>query len=128
MHRRKFTLVILPFGLHPGKISRSTIKSKGVEKMEKLEQARWTAFEGFRCIASGELAEVAVESKKVLDQGERAHVLIFDDLTGEQIDVDLRGSPEDVLKRLPPSASRDDRAGVLEQPGPEGPRARTPRS
>src|SRR5947209_8107336 len=60
-----------------------------------------TAFEGFRRIASGELAQVVAKTKKVLDRGERAPVLIFDDETSEQIEVDFRGKVEDVLKRLP---------------------------
>jgi hypothetical protein len=59
-----------------------------------------TAFEGFRLIASGELAEVAVRAKEVLDRGEQAPVLIFDDATSEQIELDFRGTAEDVLRRL----------------------------
>ena len=90
--------------------------------MENRDRARWTAFEGFRCIASGELAQVALETKKVLDRGGRAPVLIFDDVTGEQIHLDFRGTPEDVLKRLPPRASQDDPAADPNHPGREGPR------
>lgn len=59
-----------------------------------------TAFEGNRRIASGELAAVALRVKKVLDRGERAPVLIFNDVTSEQIEVDFRGTAEDVSKRL----------------------------
>ena len=62
------------------------------------------------------------ETKKVLDRGGRAPVLIFDDVTGEQIDMDFRGTPEDVLKRLPPSASQGDPAAAPDHPGREGPR------
>ena len=40
--------------------------------MENRERARWTAFEGFRCIASGELAQVALATKNVLDREGRA--------------------------------------------------------
>jgi hypothetical protein len=65
------------------------------------QKTRCTAFEGFRRIASGELAQVVVKTKKVLDRGERTPVLIFDDETSEQIEVDFRGKVEDVLKRLP---------------------------
>jgi uncharacterized protein len=74
-------------------------------------QDRWcTAFEGTRCIASGTLDEVALKAKTVIDRGERALVLIFDDLSGEVIDVDFRGAPEQVLARLqiladPPASS-----------------------
>jgi hypothetical protein len=37
--------------------------------MDSRDRTRWTAFEGFRCIASGELAQVVLETKKVLDRG-----------------------------------------------------------
>lgn len=79
-----------------------------------------TAFEGSRRIASGKLADVAVKSKEVLDRGTRAPVLIFDDLTGEQLEVDFRGTAEDVVKRLggnqagptvPPQADREEARG-----------------
>jgi hypothetical protein len=60
-----------------------------------------TAFEGARRIASGELRQVALRAKEVIDRGERAAVLIFDDVTSELIEVDFRGTADDVLKRLP---------------------------
>ncbi|MEP7325959.1 MAG: DUF2239 family protein [Gemmatimonadota bacterium] len=58
------------------------------------------AFEGFRLIAYGELADVALEAKKVLDRGERGPVLIFDHATSEPIEVDFRGSADEVRQRL----------------------------
>ena len=61
-------------------------------------QTHCTAFEGGRCIAAGELAEVARTAKAVVDKGEQ--VLIFDDATSEAIEVDFRGTAEDVLERL----------------------------
>jgi uncharacterized protein len=63
-----------------------------------------SAFEGFRRIASGTLAQVALKTKKVIDRGERAPVLIFDDASGEQVEIDFRGSADDVLDRLPKPA------------------------
>jgi hypothetical protein len=59
-----------------------------------------TAFEGFQCIASGELAQVVLKTKAIQKKGAKAAVLIFDDATGETIDVDFHGTPEDVLKRV----------------------------
>src|SRR5262249_43481672 len=61
-------------------------------------------------------------TKKVLDRGGRAPVPIFDDVTGEPIDVDFRGTSEDVLKRLPPRASQADPAASPDHRGREGPR------
>src|SRR4051812_26535135 len=90
--------------------------------MENRDRTRWTAFEGFRCIASGDLARVALETKRVVDRGGRGAILIFDDATGEQVDVDFRGTPEDVLGRLAPGEGRGDPAAAPDDPGREGPR------
>jgi uncharacterized protein len=78
-------------------------------------QTRCVAFEGSRRIASGELHQVALKTKEVLDRGERAPVLIFDEVTSEPIEVDFRGTAQEVFERLtsptpatavsPPSAS-----------------------
>jgi hypothetical protein len=68
--------------------------------MDPLQTVPCTAFEGSRRIASGELAQVALATKSVIDRRPRAQVLIFSDLTGEPIEVDFRGTPEEVLKRL----------------------------
>jgi hypothetical protein len=79
-----------------------------------------SAFEGARRIAVGELAEVALKAKAAADRGEQ--VLIFDNATSEPIEVDFRGTAEDVLQRLaradgPPAAS------VLDAPrGPGRPK------
>jgi hypothetical protein len=43
---------------------------------------------------------VALKIKEALEQGERNPVLIFDDSTSELVEVDLRGSAEEVLGRL----------------------------
>jgi len=59
-----------------------------------------TSFEGTRRIATGDLARVALRTKEVVDRGESAPVLIFDDATGELVEVDFRGSPADVLRRI----------------------------
>ena len=61
---------------------------------------RCTAFEGTQRIATGALPHVAIQTKAVVDRGERAPVLIFDDVTSEQIEIDFRGTPADVLGRL----------------------------
>ena len=53
-----------------------------------------TAFEGNRCIASGSLASVAEKVKEVIARGEVAPVLVFDDQTGAQIDLNPRALEE----------------------------------
>jgi hypothetical protein len=77
-----------------------------------------TAFEGSRRIAAGEVAEVALEVKKVVDRGPRGPVLVFDDVTSEAIELDLRGTAEEVAGRL---AARTAAARPPE-PAPEEPR------
>ncbi len=59
------------------------------------------AFEGWRAIAAGPLAEVAVKVKTVIDRGPRGPVLVFDDSTSEQIEIDFTGTPQQVASRLP---------------------------
>jgi hypothetical protein len=90
--------------------------------MKSQDRTHCTAFEGFRCIASGELAQVALEVKKVIDRGERAPVLIFDDETSEQVEVDFRGTSEDVLKRLAQKTSEGAATAAPDDPGRDGPR------
>jgi hypothetical protein len=83
--------------------------------MEPSNQARCTAFEGARCIASGTLADVALAASATVSRG--ASVLIFDDDTGEPIEVDFRGTPEEVLGRLTASRLvRDERTRVRGRP------------
>ena len=59
-----------------------------------------TAFEGTRRIASGALSHVVLKVKEVLDRGERGPVLIFDDSTSELVELDFRGTAEEVTVRL----------------------------
>ncbi|AMO99862.1 hypothetical protein CAter282_1999 [Collimonas arenae] len=58
------------------------------------------AFAGAHRIASGQLALVALKAKELLDRNDAATVLIFDDITSAQVEVDFRGSAEQVLQRL----------------------------
>ncbi len=59
-----------------------------------------TAFEGNRCLASGTLPDVVKKVKEAIDRGSEAPVLIFDDRTSEPVEVDFRGSVEEVLAKL----------------------------
>ena len=68
--------------------------------MDQADVPSCTAFEGFRRIASGSLVHVATKTKKVLDRGAKGPVLIFDDVTSEQLEVDFRGSAADVKERI----------------------------
>jgi len=61
------------------------------------EQPTHTAFAGERLIASGALPDVAAAAHQA-----GAPVLIFDDATAQQVEVDFRGSLAEVLARLTP--------------------------
>jgi len=63
---------------------------------------RFTAFEGQRRLISGTLAEVALAVKRAAQAA--APILVFSDATGRSLDLDLRGSDEDIVARLPKPA------------------------
>lgn len=60
------------------------------------------AFEGMRCLASGALDQVASETWHAIDRGPKGPILIFDARSSQLVELDLRGSLKDALKRLPP--------------------------
>ncbi len=64
-----------------------------------IDPTSFTAFSGQRRIASGSIEEVALAVKAWIDAG-RDSVLVFDDASGQQIDLDLRGTPDEALERL----------------------------
>lgn len=61
----------------------------------------YTAFTGQQRAAAGSLAEIAGVLKPLVERDPEAQILIFDDDTGAQVDMNLHGSLEDVLRRLP---------------------------
>jgi len=79
-------------------------------------ERRCTAFEGGRLVASGPLPDVAARVKAVVDAGTSAPVLVFDDATGGVVDLDLRGTVDDVVGRLTPATPTP-----VEAPVPRGP-------
>jgi uncharacterized protein len=76
--------------------------------------ATYTAFEGHRRIASGFLSDVALAVRAVLARGEQAPVLIFDDITSRPVELDLRGTPDEILGRLANQASGEQPAPTAE--------------
>ncbi|MGS1108175.1 DUF2239 family protein [Achromobacter anxifer] len=58
-----------------------------------------TAFAGHRMLAAGALADVALAVKRAIDAGNDAAILVFDDQTGKQVDLDLRGDDAAVAQR-----------------------------
>lgn len=85
------------------------------------------AFAGSHRIAAGQLALVALKAKELIDRNDSAAILIFDDVTSEQVEVDFRGSAEQVLQRLAandtPAATPKENPGSHEAPrGPGRPK------
>lgn len=72
--------------------------------MASTQSSTCSAFADTRCVAQGDLHSVAAAVKQLIDQGEQAHILIFDDVTSEPVEVDFRGSLKAVLGRLPQPA------------------------
>jgi len=88
--------------------------------MDDGSDAACIAFDGDRRIASGDLKPVARAAKQMLDRrkDKDASILVFGS-SGRPIDIDFRGSVEDVLARLPdPVAAAADHAAA---PAPRGP-------
>ncbi len=89
-------------------------------RMDMTTSSTCTAFLGDECIASGDLRAVAAAVKQRIEAGEQSHILIFDDLTSEPVEVDFRGTLNAVLNRLPQTAVPETVAGgetVARAPG-----------
>ena len=74
---------------------------------------QFTAFAGDRLIAAGALEQVALATKKAHDRGD-ARLLVFSDATGEVVELDLRGTPQDVISRLPTPESDADESPPIQ--------------
>jgi hypothetical protein len=92
--------------------------------MNPAPEAAYIAFEGDRCIGSGDLREVARSARQALGRQPHASILIFSGRTSALVDVDFRGSVDDVVARIPlpePSAAEEDTA-VAAPRGPGRPK------
>jgi hypothetical protein len=87
--------------------------------MTPASDIAYIAFEGDRCVASGDLRMVARAAKETLDRRRDTVVLVFDSSSGP-VEIDFRGSVDDVLARLP-NPERAVAAEDVAQPAPRGP-------
>jgi uncharacterized protein len=76
--------------------------------MNSPSDPAFVAFDGDRRMAAGDLRDVARAAKQALDRDSDIAVLIFDGLTSHAVDLDFRGSVDDVLARLPAAAPTAD--------------------
>ena len=88
--------------------------------MEDLPAISCTAFAGSQRIATGDVSQVTLSAKAFMDRGETPPVLAFDDATGHPVELDLRGSVDDIMERLadrtpaaPPRAPGRPKLGVV---------------
>lgn len=72
--------------------------------MPQHQPQTFTAFEGQQRLVSGPLDEVALAVKRA-EQRAAERVAIFSDATGRAIDLDLRGSDDEIVARLPVTPS-----------------------
>lgn len=61
----------------------------------------FAAFAGHRMIASGAIRDVVAAVKAAEEEGACEPLLVFGDATGGVVDLDLRGSVEEAVARLP---------------------------
>lgn len=81
----------------------------------------WTAFSGESRLAAGSPADVVAAVKAASDKDGSGLVQVFDDATGRQVDLDLRGNITDALSRLPSSGATDEN-GEPQTRGPGRPK------
>ena len=70
---------------------------------DQVSPLTYTAFQADRCIATGTAEQVAVAARQALLADGHIALLIFDDQTGRQVDMDLRGSEDELRQRLRPA-------------------------
>ncbi|HKR89994.1 MAG TPA: DUF2239 family protein [Phenylobacterium sp.] len=65
----------------------------------------WTLFDGERRMAAGPPPEVAAAAHAVAAGDHDGPLLVFDDASGKVVDLDLRGSAEEVADRYTPKVA-----------------------
>ena len=69
--------------------------------MDTTAANQYIVFDGDRRMGAGGLVEVARAAKRCLDLSMPGPILLFDAVTSHPLELDLRGSIDDVLARLP---------------------------
>jgi hypothetical protein len=82
------------------------------------------AFDGHRRLASGPLGIVALAVKRATVHGATGPVLVFDNTTGRSVDIDLRGTEDEIAARFAPvvtaSSAPDEADDEAAQSEPRG--------
>ncbi len=92
--------------------------------MNPATNLAYVAFEGDRRIGSGSLRDIARAARETLDRRQDASILIFESGSSAPVDIDLRGSVDDVLARIPPAttAPADEDTAIAAPRGPGRPK------
>src|ERR1700737_511590 len=109
------TRMLLTKVIYPGNTCRRSFS------MNPGFDAAYIAFDGDRCIASGDLRDVISAAKETLDRRKDASVLVFDGRTSGPIEIDFRGTVDDVLARVPEIAASPAAGEEAALPAPRGP-------
>jgi hypothetical protein len=76
--------------------------------MENTTPRSFTAFDGCKRIAAGNLETNVLAIKRAAESGSLGPLLIFDDRTGSVQEVDIRGTDAETLARLPREFTNDE--------------------
>jgi len=79
----------------------------------------YTAFDGPRILAAGPLADVALAVKRAMSTSS-SQPLVFNDRTGQQTDLDLRGDDADIIARHAPPVEVEADASEAQDAQPRG--------
>jgi hypothetical protein len=92
--------------------------------MNPAVDVTYVAFAGDHRVGSGGLREVARAAREALGRHQDVSVLVFDDASSALVDLDLRGSVDDVLARIPPATTppADEDTAVAAPRGPGRPK------
>jgi uncharacterized protein len=85
----------------------STTQTNTQTTMNSNLPSRCIAFNGMRRIAIGSFAEVAVQTKRLVDGNRHDAILVFDADTSDLLEIDTRGSLSDVAQRYAVTSSAD---------------------
>jgi hypothetical protein len=93
-----------------------------MENMNMTTQIQYTAFAGPARIAAGDLRQLAAMVKAHFKESTVEGILIFEDANAQLVDVDFRGTTDEVLSRLASTTTAQDIAANATEPEIDAPR------
>jgi len=90
--------------------------------MKQQSLPPYTAFADNQEIASGDLREVARQTKLTMNRNAKASILIFDNATSQQVEIDFCGTIKQILSRIPEAQTEEAADTTLAARGPGRPK------